>query len=161
VSEESPAGFIEAFAATFQVAYVTRDRSGAQRELSTRLGLGGWTELDVEVAGAELAVAFARAGRVVIELVQPLGGDAELFTGLLPAEGLVKLHHLGVRVDDIDLALEHADSAGYACASAGELAGQLRFAFVDTTGDLGHYIELAQFTPVGWEFIAGILQRES
>ena len=161
MSEESLTGCVEAFAGVFQVAYVTRDRSGAERELSTRLGLGGLTELDVEVAGAELAVAFARAGRVVIELVQPLGGEAELFTGMLPAKGLVKLHHLGVRVEDIDLALGHAESAGYACASVGELAGQLRFAFVDTTGDLGHYVELAQFTSAGWEFIAGILQSGS
>jgi hypothetical protein len=150
VSPAGPVGFVEAFDGVFQVAYVTHDRGEAEREFVTRFGVRGWTELDVDVFGAQLAVAFARAGRVQIELIQPVAGDTALFSELLPQSGLVKVHHLGVRVDDIELALVHADAAGYACRRSGGIEGQLRFAFVDTTSDLGHYIELAQFTPAGW-----------
>ena len=157
-SDDAPAGFPEAYAGVFQVAYVTHDRAAAERELGARLGLTGWTDLDVDLGGAELAVAFARAGRIQIELIQPIAGETEIFAELLPAHGLVKVHHLGVRVEDIELALGHADAAGYACRRRGEMEGQLQFAFVDTTADLGHYTELAQFTAAGWEFAAAILE---
>lgn len=157
VGQAGPGGFLEAFAGVFQVAYVTHDRAAAEAALSTRLGLTGWTELDVVPGGAKLAVAFARAGRIQVELMQPLGGDDAIFTDLLPARGLVRVHHLGVRVEDMDLAIEHAAQAGYETAKAGAIEGQLRFAFVDTRPDLGHFIELAEFTPAGWEFVAGIL----
>jgi hypothetical protein len=159
VGRPGPGGFLEAFAGVFQIAYVTHDRAAAQAALGERLGLTGWTDLDVVPAGAELAVAFARAGRIQIELIQPLGGDATIFTDLLPARGLVAVHHLGVRVDDMDLALAHASEAGYETPKQGAIEGQLRFAFVDTRPDLGHFIELAEFTTPGWEFVAGILEE--
>jgi hypothetical protein len=149
--------FVEAFAGVFQIAYVTHDRAVAERELSARLGVSGWSELEVEVAAAQLAVAFAPAGRTVIELIEPRGGDVELFAGMLPTRGVLRLHHLGVRVADRDLALEHAREAGYTAARIGELSGHLRFAFVDTTDDLGHYIELAEFAHDGWDFMSGML----
>jgi hypothetical protein len=156
-TDDAPGGFLEAYAGVFQVAYVTHDRAAAERELGARLGLIGWTDLDVDVGGAELAVAFARAGRIQVELIQPIAGETEIFTDLLPAHGLVKLHHLGVRVEDIELAVGHAAAAGYVCRRRGEIEGQLRFAFVDTTPDLGHYTELAQFTADGWKFVSAIL----
>lgn len=149
--------FVEAFAGVFQIAYVTHDRAAAERELSARLGVSRWTELEVEVAAAQLAVAFAPGGRTVIELIEPRGGDVALFASLLPLSGVVRLHHLGVRVADRDAALEHAEEAGYTAAAIGELPGQLRFAFVDTTDDLGHYIEVAEFAPPEWEFMSGML----
>jgi hypothetical protein len=146
VGEAAPGGFLEAFAGVFQVAYVTHDREVAERELTVRL---------------ELAVAFARAGRVEIELIQPIAGETAIFIERLPARGLVAVHHLGVRVEDIALALEHSGAAGYRCCLSGQIEGHLRYAFVDTTGDLGHYTELAQFTAAGWDFVAGILEAHA
>jgi hypothetical protein len=157
VGRPGPGGFLEAFVGVFQIAYVTHDRAAAQAALGERLGLSAWTDLDVVPAGAELAVAFARAGRIQIELIQPLGGDATIFSDLLPTRGLVAVHHLGVRVEDIDLALTHAAEAGFQTPKQGAIEGQLRFAFVDTRADLGHFIELAEFTASGWEFVTGIL----
>ena len=153
--------FAEAFGDVFQVAYVTHDRGAAEGDLEARLGISDWTDLEVEPAGASLAVAFARAGRIQVELIQPLGGRDRIFSELLPSTGAVRMHHLGVRVEDMDEALEHADAAGFRAPHVGEIEGQLKFAFVDTTAELGHYLELAQFTPAGWDFVAGILEARA
>jgi hypothetical protein len=158
VSQHAAGGFLEAFAGVFQVAYVTHDRAAAESHFAERFGISRWTNLDVDVGGTELAVAFARAGTIQVELIEPIAGATEMFSSLLPASGVVKVHHLGVRVEDVDLALDHAHTAGYECRRSGQIEGQLRFAFVDTTSDLGHYIELAEFTPAGWEFVATILE---
>jgi hypothetical protein len=149
----------------FQVCYVVADRDAGVRALGEHLGLGGWVEfearLDVDAAHgsstADVAVAFARWGRMVVEVVEPLGGEVGMFTDVVAADGSPRVHHLGVRVEDLATAREQASRWGAECVLSGHVEGQVEFAFMDARPQLGHHIELVQFTAQGWSLIAGIL----
>ena len=151
----------------FQVGYVTADRAAAVACLSETLGLSGWiefdAEMDVDTVGDDgerksiVAVAFARWGRMVIEVVEPRDGDVEVFRRLVPDDATLRMHHVGIRVPDLAFARQTARSMGLACELSGRFEDQVQYAFIEATARLGHHLELVQFSPQGWELIAGIL----
>lgn len=149
----------------FQLAYLSADRGEGTAALSDSLGLSGWIEFEAELeidaehggGGAAVAVAFARWGRVVVEVLEPVGGSVEIFRERLAADGGPVMHHVGVRVADLGAARARAAAAGAPCVLSGRFEDQLRFAFIDATASTGHHLELVEFSPAGWELMAGIL----
>jgi hypothetical protein len=149
----------------FQICYVAADRATATDLLGRSLGLGDWIEFEAEIEidpehgaeGATVAVAFARWGRIVVEVLQPLGGSTDIFSRELASGAGLRIHHVGVRVADLSAARRQSEDAGAPCVLSGGLAEQLRYAFVDARPLLGHHLELVEFAPSGWELMAGIL----
>jgi len=130
----------------FQSAWVVDDLDAAKAAMGTALGCGAFVafEMDPEwdvrgrTVNSPLACAFARSGNLQIELMQPLGTEgvvAEFLARFGPGP-----HHLGIRVDGLEAAVE---AAGVPVAMSADF-GSLRLAFLDTVDDLGLYLELLE-----------------
>jgi hypothetical protein len=149
----------------FQLAYLSPDRANGTAVLGHTLGLSEWIEFEAELevdaehggGSAAVAVAFARWGRFVVEVLEPVGGSVEIFRERLAPDGGLRLHHVGVRVADLRAARDQAATAGARCVLSGHFEDQLRFAFVDATAQVGHHLELVEFSDDGWELMAAIL----
>ena len=134
----------------FQQAYVVDDLDAAREAMTATLGCSEFNVLpavplpyryrgrDVECA---IALAFARSGRVQIELLQPVSGEG-LHVEFLGTNG-PGAHHLGFLVDSLDGELAAADATGFGEVMSGQFAN-LRFAYLDTWDAFGAYIELVE-----------------
>lgn len=134
----------------FQQAYVVDDIGAAQSAMRAALGCSAFATLpamnlpyryrgrDVECA---LELAFARSGRVQVELLQPVSGDG-IHVEFLARNG-PGAHHLGFLVDDLGAELAHARDRGFADVMSGGF-GALRFAYLDTWDAFGAYVELVE-----------------
>ncbi len=130
----------------FQNAWVVDDLSAAEAAMRTTLGCDEFVGFEMdptwrvrgETVSSPMTCGFARSGNMQIELMQPLG------TGGVVADFLRRFgpgpHHLGVRVDDLDAAV---DASGAETAMSADF-GSLRLAFLDTVDVLGVYIELLE-----------------
>jgi hypothetical protein len=70
-------------------------------------------------------------------------------------EYTVRLHHLGVRVNDIDGLRESLRTEGLDYFQYADLAG-VRAAFIDLRHQFGHFIEALEFTDEGWAMIESL-----
>lgn len=134
----------------FQQAYVVEDLAAAERAMRESLGCSPFvdlapSDLDYVLRGepvrCALAIGFARSGDLQIELLQPVRGEG-LHVEFLRDRG-PGLHHLGFMVDDRDATIADATSLGFPAVMSGEF-GSLRFAYLDTTADLGVYAEIVE-----------------
>ena len=128
----------------FQNSWVVDDLDAAKDAMGTALGCGDFVGFEMdpawdvrgETVSSPMACAFARSGNMQIELMQPLG-TAGVVAGFLARFGPGP-HHLGIRVDGLEAAIE---AAAVPVAMSADF-GSLRLAFLDTVDDLGLYIEL-------------------
>jgi len=141
----------------FQVGIVVRDVEQSMKHYRSLLGIDKWMPFTVGPSMAHMTyrgkpsqhsfkAAFAMAGPMMIELLQPLEGDG-IYREFLRENG-EGVHHLGhVRVDDLDKAVQAMEAAGFPCIESGEPVDQLTgahgWAYVDTTAVLGYILELS------------------
>jgi hypothetical protein len=88
-------------------------------------------------------VALARIGPQQIELIQPLTGPS-LYHEFIEQHGY-GFHHIGLLVDDLDVALAQAQAAGFPVIQAGGghgVDGDGGFAYLDTVAHFHCLIEL-------------------
>ncbi|MEY4270457.1 MAG: hypothetical protein RLZZ58_1673 [Pseudomonadota bacterium] len=101
----------------------------------------------VQSDGARLKIALAIVGGVEIELIEPLGDTAPLFSALLPADGqfAIRFHHVAYRIDgdlaDFDAHMASIDADTHPVIWSGSLGDVMRFAYTDERAFLGHYVE--------------------
>jgi len=133
-----------------QVGIVVRDREKAMQQFSSLLGTGPFRLLDLDQpeaivhgkrthCGAKLA--FAQAGPIEIELIEPVEGEST-WSEFLRAKG-EGVHHLGIWVPDINKELARFTEMGIGTLQSGE-DEHVRFAYMDTEGIAGVIIELLQ-----------------
>jgi catechol 2,3-dioxygenase-like lactoylglutathione lyase family enzyme len=136
----------------FQVGIVVNDMDTAIDYYCSVFGWGPFKVRDLEMKGAiykgrtvdcRFRIGSARQPGVEIELIQPLEGDTPYADFL--REGGEGLHHLGVKVDDLDETL--ASLAGHGIRpvfshSYPEIG--LAFAYLDTDRVGGVMLELIQ-----------------
>jgi len=134
----------------FQQAYVVADLDAGMDAWNGALGTSEWATLPPAMLpyryrGREtecsLAIGFARSGDMQVELLQPVAGEG-LHAEFLAARG-PGAHHLGFLVDDLDAELAVAAAEGFADVMSSQF-GTLRFAYLDTLGPLGVYVELVE-----------------
>jgi Glyoxalase/Bleomycin resistance protein/Dioxygenase superfamily len=82
-------------------------------------------------------VAIGYSGQMQIEVVEPLGG-ADIYAEFMESN-LAGLHHIGVKVPDLDQQLMVLEERGTTIIEAGDIGDEraLRFAFADTRKSLG------------------------
>lgn len=90
-----------------------------------------------------MKTAIAQAGDMQIELVQPTGAGESAYRDTVPA-GTTAFHHVAVWTRDIEQDILGYAGKGFDVAARGEVAEVIKFAYVDTSGVLGHMIELVE-----------------
>ena len=134
-----------------QIAYHVPDPERAARDLSARYGWGPFLLLEhIPLArclyrGApavfDHSSAYGQGGRVMIELItQHNDGPSALRDLYAPHE--TGIHHVACFVASLPAAIGELRTRGAAIALEAETANGTAFAMVDTSGELGHMLEL-------------------
>jgi hypothetical protein len=140
-----------------QIAYFVPDIEEAARRHSSLFGSGpfytlpkAWTAglyrgvpVEFETAGA-----FGQWGSIMIEFFSQSAGDISVLSELHSGGGQ-GFHHVALIVDDLDVEIERLGQEGLPLAFSGEskrIPG-FRYAFVDATAMLGHFLELYEPLP--------------
>ena len=94
-----------------------------------------------------IAIALALVGGVEIELIEPQGDTAPMFSAPLPSDGsfAIRFHHVAYRVEgdlsDFEAHMASIDSEKHPVIWSGSLGDMMRFAYTDERALLGHYVE--------------------
>lgn len=146
----------------YQIAYVTPDIREATRILCDQFGVGEFMGLNgdapvenrVWTPEGEVSITMramiAKVGHLILEVLEPVAGDTRIFSEMLVPGQPLRLHHIAMRCDDVDvIRAEHARH-GREVVMAGSFKAA-RFIYVDTRATLGHYLEYASAPPEYWQ----------
>lgn len=147
----------------YQNGYVTNDLDRAIALIGPDFGVGEFSPFDVDLVlqtpvgekSASMRVATAWAGRLQLELIQPLSGHVDIYRNALPADmsdAVSCFHHVAVRRDDLDQM--RSEVAALALPVAFETSGNgITSILVDARQRIGHHLEFVCATPAGWEIL--------
>ena len=133
-----------------QIALVVKDVEKAVERYSSVLGLGPFRRLELDMPEANsqggkrpmrAKLAFARAGAVELELIEPGEGDS-FYREFLEAKG-ESMHHVGIRVTDIENAVSGFGALGIGVLQSGRTE-HIAFAYMDTEKTMGMIVEFTQ-----------------
>jgi hypothetical protein len=142
-----------------QVAYVTNDLDGAIALFKREYGAPGFFVGDNAATNrgrpddAHLRLALCNVGGVEIELIEPIGTSAPLFSDVLKRGSKleIRFHHVAIRIDGpIENWTTHVaslDLAAHPIVFSGSFGDDCHFLYTDETSRLGHYIEHVWFSP--------------
>ncbi|HVW16678.1 MAG TPA: VOC family protein [Solirubrobacteraceae bacterium] len=163
----------DAFANVWQLGYVTNDLERGLELLAERFGVTHALEAptdgfvvrnaDDEVVPWQTRIAMAAKGGLILELIEPLGGEVGYYTDALPADGsfAVAFHHVAVTVAPGDEQWSRlrdvVDAAGLRFDTWATMAGRVRLAYVDMRAELGHWLEFCQLEREDVEFFSGLI----
>jgi hypothetical protein len=163
------------FANVWQLAYVTRDLDEGMRVLRDSFGV---ESTEVPTAGAtflvgddpaewEARISMGARGGLIVELIEPVAGEVDFYRRFLPEDGSAGLafHHLATFIPVGD----HAwSSLGDMLARSGLrvdytvlIPDRVRAGYVDTTAELGHYLEICQLQRADIEFFSGLVEASA
>jgi hypothetical protein len=148
------------FQGFFQQGYITHDLDRAIASTGPLLGSGRFSAMEVELplatpAGAaslHVRVATGWAGRVQIELIQPLGGATAVYERVLPPDPTdftPRFHHVAMRRDDRDAMHREVEALGFPVVFETEGSG-ISSIFVDARSRIGHHLEFVCASLEGW-----------
>lgn len=164
------------FANIWQIAYVTTDLERGIEQLRERFGIEHCTE--VPTAGATFLkgdepaewnarVAMGARGGLIVEVIEAVSGEVDFYRRFLPQDGSsgLGLHHLAALVP---LGDETWDSLGTMLAAQGLrfdytvlIPDRVRAGYVDTTAELGHFLEICQLQEADVEFFSGLVEESA
>jgi hypothetical protein len=93
----------------------------------------------------EVRIAFLTFGNLQLEFIQVLKGRPAIYCDFLDRHG-EGLHHIGVNVPDLDVALEQMRASQFRILWSGNIYGT-RWAYLDTAAHLGTILELIEIRP--------------
>ena len=140
-----------------QVALIVEDLDKAVDSYWRLLGLGPWTMYTYgkpllksatyrgEEASPVQRIALATLGTLRIELIEPVEGPS-IFHDWIAEHGY-GMHHVGVKVEDMEAALAEANAAGLSVIQDGRgygLDGDGHYAYLDSVDALGMILELSE-----------------
>jgi hypothetical protein len=136
-----------------QTAYVTNDMEQAlavfreQYDVSSFYVFANDAPGMVQSDGAQMKIALALVGGVEIELIEPLGDTAPMFSAPLPNDGsfAIRFHHVAYRIEgdlsDFEAHMASIDTEKHPVIWSGSMGDVMRFAYTDERAVLGHYVE--------------------
>jgi hypothetical protein len=147
-----------------QYAWVVPQLEAAARRWHDATGIGPFLinrdlRLDnPRYRGAPTAMRFSTAvaqhGDVQIELVEQIDDSPSAYRDTV-APGTTAFHHVAFISGDFDADLAHYTQRGHAVAADGNF-GPMRYAYVDTSADLGHMVEIIEDKPAIRAFFAAV-----
>jgi Glyoxalase/Bleomycin resistance protein/Dioxygenase superfamily len=149
-------GFGQPQTGVFQMAYVVEDIDASMGKWIEELKVGPWFLLPHfsgegptfrgEPSDADVALAMAHAGHMLVELIQLNDDKPSVWR-----EGVERLgygfHHFGVGTLDYDAELARHRDQGHHLAFECAVPTGGRVAYVDTTAELPGYLELIEMDP--------------
>lgn len=136
-----------------QLCYVTNDFERALGELQKTHAMGQFKELRdhrVPMTADRTAVGhfgLAFKGDTQLEVIEPLGGDAGIYSDFLEGSGFqMRFHHIGRHMtsfEEYGVALREAKAQWATPVDMAWFGGH--YCYVDTRGLWGHYLELLCF----------------
>jgi len=162
------------FANVWQIAYVTRDLDAGMELLRDRWGV---ESTEVPTAGAtflvgdepaewDVRISMGARGSVILELIEPVGGEVDFYRRFLPPNGPgLGFHHMATFVpvgdESWSSVLDLLDGAGLRVDYTVLIPDRVRAGYVDTTGMLGHYLEICQLQPADIELFSGLVEQSA
>jgi hypothetical protein len=161
------------FTNIWQVAYVTKDLDQGMEVLRERFGVENCTEVPTEGAtflkGDEAAewdvrVAMGARAGLIVELIEAIGGEVDFYRRALPENAAAMgFHHLATFIpvgDEAWSALtELLDRNGLAVDYTVLIPDRGRAGYVDTTAQLGHFMEVCQLQEADIEFFSSLVRE--
>jgi Glyoxalase/Bleomycin resistance protein/Dioxygenase superfamily len=154
----------------WQVCYVTPDLDAGMALLRDRYGIES-TEVPTEgatfLAGEEPAawdvrVSMGARRGPIVELIEPVAGEVDFYRRALRDDGELGFHHVATYVP---LGDESWSAIGDLLAGEGLgfeytvlIPDRVRAGYVDTTKQLGHYLEVCQLQPADTEFFDSLIE---
>ncbi|TGD73566.1 hypothetical protein E4634_11105 [Mangrovimicrobium sediminis] len=146
----------------YQNAYVTRDIEAAMALAQQRYGIDSFIQFDVDMDmltpdGPRRSISKAAlgwSGGFNFELIEPVGGELDIYSAYLPPDNSLRLHHVCMRTFDWDATLADIAANGWPIAFEGHMEG-LKFVYVDARETFGHYLEYLYAEPEMWRMIGG------
>lgn len=144
----------------FQNGYVTHDLDRAINLIAPIFGLSDFTRFEVELPlstphGAQTAlvrVGTAWAGKMQLELIEPVSGFVDHYCKVLPEDNsdfTPRFHHLAVRRESVDAMRSDAKRLGLPIVFESEGAG-IACMFIDARSHIGHHLEFVCANQEGW-----------
>jgi hypothetical protein len=161
------------YATIWQVAYVTNDLDDGMELLSDRFGV---ESTEVPTAGGtfyagdspvdwDVRIAMGARGGLIVELIEPIGGEVDFYRRFLPEDGGLGFHHLAAHVPVGDEAWSSIEEVLAEQALGVEytlvIPDRVRAGYVDTTALLGHYLEICQLQPMDIELFDGLVEQSA
>jgi hypothetical protein len=156
----------------WQLGYVTTDLDRAAEFMADRFGLTDCRRLPSDTATFlagdqpvpwEVKVAMGARGGLIVELIEPVAGEIDFYTEVLPDDGefAVRLHHVATYTatgDDewerLQALLAESDlKVDYTVL----IPGRVRAGYVDTRAELGHWLEICQLQGEDIEFFTALV----
>jgi hypothetical protein len=161
------------FANIWQLAYVTRDLDEGMALLRDRFGVestevpteGATFLVGDEPADWDVRISMGARGSVILELIEPVGGEVDFYRRFLPENGALGFHHMATFIPVGD---ESWSAMGELLAAHGLrmdytvlIPDRVRAGYVDTTAMLGHYLEICQLQPMDIELFSGLVEQSA
>jgi hypothetical protein len=157
----------------WQFGYVTTDLERATAVMADRFGLQDCRHLPSDTATFlvgdtpapwEVKVAMGARGGLIVELIEPVAGEIDFYTRVLPAERqefAVRLHHIATFIEPGDDAWHKLETllaaSGLKVDYTVLIPNRVRAGYVDTTHLLGHWLEVCQLQPEDIDFFTSLV----
>jgi glyoxalase/bleomycin resistance protein/dioxygenase superfamily protein len=160
----------------WQFGYVTTDLDRATELMADRFGLTDCRRLPSDTATFlagdqavpwEVKVAMGARGGLIVELIEPVAGEIDFYTDVLPEGGefAVRLHHVATYTatgDDewarIEALLANSNlKVDYTVL----IPGRVRAGYVDIRAELGHWLEICQLQREDIEFFSALVAESA
>lgn len=152
-----------------QLAHVTTSLERAMEDMGRSLGIREWLQMRDSTVSigpgrrAHIHVALAYKGDLMLEIIQPLGGDDAVYRAPLSGGGyMIRQHHVA-RIFETDAQFD-GEMARLRAAGVGfpvdpvpeEMSGRARMNYADLRAELGYYVENLLFSADGGEWLKTI-----
>ena len=160
----------------WQLGYVTNDLDRATQFMAERFGLTDCRHLPSDTATFlrddtpvpwEIKAAMGARGGLIVELIEPVGGEVDFYTELLPDSGefAVRLHHIATHTATGEAEWERIEAllarAKLKVDYTVLIPGRVRAGYVDTRAELGHWLEICQLQPEDIEFFSALVSESA
>jgi Glyoxalase/Bleomycin resistance protein/Dioxygenase superfamily len=166
------AALADLLANVWQLGYVTTDLAQATEFMADRFGLTDCRRLPSDTATFlagdqpvpwEVKVAMGARGGLIVELIEPVAGEIDFYTEVLPVGGefAVRLHHVATYTEPGDAEWDRIRAllakSDLAVDYTVLIPGRVRAGYVDTRAELGHWLEICQLQREDIEFFTALV----
>jgi len=153
----------------YKLGYVTNDRDAAIELLTAQCGFEGFAPFepafevarpDGSTAPARLRCAFSVGRHNVLEVMEPVEGEVDLWAAPLrgASDLVIHFHHVGLVTDDLDGVRAAAASHGIQPALEASMGSDIEFAYLPIA-PLGHLVEHIQYRADAAAFLRDVRTR--